>query len=238
MVDPNSALAQSWQRIGDEITSRVRPTTIVLLSPLRFVPPPSLVHITHHSSHRSKTSAVTINSSPLAPLLYSHTSSNPYQPPFTCAGSTAVANTIHRLLAESALLSVRTWERGLDPASWGVLVGLFGNTVEAKVVQVSLPVTADPAVTVEYLFEVGARLREMRDEGVVVIGIGRAPKSVSPRPRRSAELTLDRLLHRGWHSRTRSPSTPLSREKSRSPHSSRRRRARSHRAGIAYRPIC
>lgn len=152
-VDSESTLAKSWLKIGNEITGAVRPNTIVILSPLR-----------------SKADSIMINVSPLAQPLYSHaTSKSPYQPGFDTRGSPSVANTLLELLATSPPIDAKAWERGLEPTSWATLVALFGPGLKANVVQVTIPTGWSSVTNADELLRFGSRLREIRDDGIVIL---------------------------------------------------------------------
>jgi aromatic ring-opening dioxygenase catalytic subunit (LigB family) len=132
-------------------------------------------------SYRSKDKKIMINSSPLAPLLYSHivTSTQlPYTPLFTCSGSPAIASTLLDGFSDHSVTGIPSipWTRGLDPPAWSTLIALFGEKTKAKVVQVSIPFGVKRWEMSE-MVEVGKAMRGIRDEGVVIIGVGLAKKT-------------------------------------------------------------
>ena len=84
---------------------------------------------------------------------------------YPAPGSPALAQRVCELLTDQ---DIRTdHERGLDHGAWSVLCRLFPHA-DVPVVQLSLDRTRDPA----WHFALGAALKPLRDEGVLVVGSG------------------------------------------------------------------
>jgi 4,5-DOPA dioxygenase extradiol len=84
---------------------------------------------------------------------------------YPAPGSPALAQRVRELLTDQDIRSDH--ERGLDHGAWSVLCRLFPRA-DVPVVQLSLDLTRDPA----WHFALGAALKPLRDEGVLVIGSG------------------------------------------------------------------
>lgn len=83
---------------------------------------------------------------------------------YPAPGSPQVADRICELIP-GAEADEKEW--GLDHGTWSVLVHLFPQA-DIPVVQLSLDVNADP----DDHWELGGKLRPLRDEGVLIIGSG------------------------------------------------------------------
>ena len=85
---------------------------------------------------------------------------------YPAPGDPALARRVRELLAPlEVALDERAW--GLDHGTWAVLCHVFPGA-DVPVVQLSIDETRSAA----YHYEIGERLRGLRDEGVLVIGSG------------------------------------------------------------------
>jgi 4,5-DOPA dioxygenase extradiol len=88
-----------------------------------------------------------------------------YRVDYPAPGSPALAGRLQELLAPTEVVAATDW--GLDHGTWSVLVHLFPRG-DVPVVQLSIDRTQPPA----FHQALGARLRTLRDEGVLVLGSG------------------------------------------------------------------
>jgi 4,5-DOPA dioxygenase extradiol len=84
---------------------------------------------------------------------------------YPAPGSPVLARRVQELLAPVDVVAARDW--GLDHGTWSVLVHLF-PAADVPVVQLSIDRTQPPA----FHHALGARLRTLRDEGVLILGSG------------------------------------------------------------------
>lgn len=87
-----------------------------------------------------------------------------YQAQYRSPGAPQLAADVRRLLSDQHVAEEP--ERGLDHGAYVPLTVMYPNA-DVPVLQISMP-SLDP----EQLFEIGRRLRPLRDEGVLVIGSG------------------------------------------------------------------
>ena len=88
-----------------------------------------------------------------------------YDVEYPAPGDRALADRVTELLAPAAAVPDERW--GLDHGTWSVLTHVYPDA-GVPVVQLSIDETKDP----QYHYELGARLRPLRDEGVLVAGSG------------------------------------------------------------------
>ncbi|MEO6509560.1 MAG: class III extradiol ring-cleavage dioxygenase [Nocardioides sp.] len=112
-------------------------------------------------------SAPVMLSANLAPLVYDFGGFAPryYQMTYDTPDNTALAQRIAAMLPDGEPVHQHA-SRGLDHGAWVPLTIMY-PAGDIPVVQMSLP-TSDPT----RLLELGARLRPLRDEGVLIIGSG------------------------------------------------------------------
>lgn len=84
---------------------------------------------------------------------------------YPAPGDPALAERVRKLLAPMGVASDHRW--GLDHGTWSVLVHAYPEA-DVPVVQLSMDVAKDPAAH----WQIGRRLRALRDEGVLIIGSG------------------------------------------------------------------
>ncbi len=88
-----------------------------------------------------------------------------YEVRYPAPGSPELARRVQQLLAPVSVALDQTW--GLDHGTWSVLCHVFPDA-EIPVVQLSIDETKAP----EFHFELGRRLDQLRDEGILIIGSG------------------------------------------------------------------
>ncbi|HYM43817.1 MAG TPA: 4,5-DOPA dioxygenase extradiol [Steroidobacteraceae bacterium] len=84
---------------------------------------------------------------------------------YPAAGDPALAARVAQLLAPLPVRADHTW--GLDHGTWSVLCHVF-PAADVPVVQLSIDETMPPA----FHYELGKRLRVLREEGVLILGSG------------------------------------------------------------------
>jgi 4,5-DOPA dioxygenase extradiol len=137
---------EAWSKVGRELS---RPRAILALSAHWFVPGTRVT---------SATRPVTIHDFGGFPQpLYDIT--------YPAPGDPALAQRVRELLAPIPVTLDDGW--GLDHGTWSVLVHAF-PAGDIPVVQLSLDATQGPA----FFFELGERLRPLRDDGVLLMGSG------------------------------------------------------------------
>lgn len=110
---------------------------------------------------------LTVSATSTVPLLYDFWGfpDRYYQVQYPAPGAPELADEVTRLLAGSHDVH-RDPERGLDHGAYVPLVEMYPDA-DIPVLQISMP-TLDPTV----LFDVGRKLRPLRDQGVLIIGSG------------------------------------------------------------------
>jgi 4,5-DOPA dioxygenase extradiol len=88
-----------------------------------------------------------------------------YQIEYSAPGEPWLAERVAHALAPTAVALDQDW--GLDHGSWSVLRHAFPNA-DIPVVQLSVDRTEPPA----FHFKLGRRLRDLRDEGILIAGSG------------------------------------------------------------------
>ncbi|MDI3313797.1 MAG: 4,5-DOPA dioxygenase extradiol [Mycobacterium sp.] len=88
-----------------------------------------------------------------------------YEVEYPAPGSAQLAGRVTDLLAPAAIEPDADW--GLDHGSWSVLVQMY-PAADIPVVQLSIDETLTPAQH----FDLGQRLRPLREEGILILGSG------------------------------------------------------------------
>ncbi len=86
---------------------------------------------------------------------------------YSCRGNTAVADRVIALLERAGIKAAPDPSRGLDHGAW-VPISLAFPGARVPVVQVSLPLPAEPAD----ILEMGRALAPLRDQNVLLVGSG------------------------------------------------------------------
>lgn len=84
---------------------------------------------------------------------------------YPCAGSPATAASVIDALSEFGAEADNEW--GIDHAAWAVLFHMY-PAADIPVIEVSIDIEKPP----ERHFEIGKKLRRLREEGVLIIGSG------------------------------------------------------------------
>lgn len=84
---------------------------------------------------------------------------------YPAPGDSALAERIARLLAPTPVRLDEQW--GLDHGTWSVLVHMYPRA-DVPVLQLSMDLNQPPSIH----YEMGERLRQLRDEGVLIVGTG------------------------------------------------------------------
>jgi 4,5-DOPA dioxygenase extradiol len=84
---------------------------------------------------------------------------------YPAPGDPSLARQVRQLLAPLDVALDESW--GLDHGAWSVLCHVFPNA-DTPVVQLSIDDTRAP----QFHYEIGQRLRPLRDEGVLIVGSG------------------------------------------------------------------
>jgi 4,5-DOPA dioxygenase extradiol len=88
-----------------------------------------------------------------------------YEVRYRAPGDPSLARRVQELLAPLAVTADESW--GLDHGTWSVLCHLFPQA-DAPVVQLSIDETRPPS----FHYQLGARLRALRKEGILLLGSG------------------------------------------------------------------
>ncbi|KAK4553046.1 hypothetical protein LTR86_009970 [Recurvomyces mirabilis] len=144
--------------VGREITERVRPKAVVVIS-------------AHWQEHSDK---IAINVAENPGLIYDFRGFPPkyYQIEYPYRGSLEVAEAVTKKLG-TAGITVRKVKRGLDHGVWVGFMAAFNpdtNPLAVPIVQVSLYDNED----LEQHYRFGQALSSLRDDGVLIIGAGMA----------------------------------------------------------------
>src|SRR5262249_28782748 len=84
---------------------------------------------------------------------------------YPAPGDPVLATSVQRLLAPLPVAADHEW--GLDHGTWSVLCHLF-PLADVPVIQLSIDATRPPS----FHYEIGARLRPLREEGILLLGSG------------------------------------------------------------------
>jgi 4,5-DOPA dioxygenase extradiol len=141
-----NAWTRAWAGIG---ASLPRPRAVLAVSAHWYVP----------------LTAVTAMTSPRTIHDFGGFPRELYEVRYPAPGDPALAARVQRLLAPLPVTADHSW--GLDHGTWSVLKHVFPDAT-VPVVQLSIDETR-PA---DFHYELGARLRPLREEGVLVLGSG------------------------------------------------------------------
>lgn len=149
--NPLNALAQNmytegWAALGNAMP---RPKAVLAVSAHWYVP----------------FCAVTSNISPPTIHDFGGFPRELYQLEYPASGSLELAHRVQGLLAPVAVTADEGW--GLDHGTWTVLRHVF-PAADIPVVQLSIDATQPPG----FHYELGKRLRPLREEGVLIVGSG------------------------------------------------------------------
>ena len=149
--NPMNALAdnrytRAWRALGAQLP---QPAAIVCVSAHWYVP----------------TTSVTAMQRPRTIHDFGGFPRQLFEVQYAAPGDAALAGRIQRLLAPLSIDLDGSW--GLDHGAWSVLVHMYPNA-HIPVVQLSIDETQPPA----FHFEVGKKLAQLRDEGILLLGSG------------------------------------------------------------------
>ncbi len=144
-IDEN-AYTRAWRQIGESFE---KPRAILMVSAHWYVPGTMLTN-----NERPRT-IHDFGGFP-RPL---------YEVEYPAPGDRALVDRVIELLSPAAAVPDSRW--GLDHGAWSVLVHAYPNA-DVPVVQLSIDETKDPI----YHYELGTRLRPLRDEGVLIAASG------------------------------------------------------------------
>src|SRR2546429_5184712 len=146
----NALRANPWTRAWSALGAALpRPRAVLGVSPLCYVP----------------ATAVTAMATPRTIHDFGGFPRELYEVRYPAPGEATLAARVQQLLAPLAVLADHSW--GLDHGTWSVLRHMFPQA-DVPVVQLSIDETRAPA----FHHELGARLRPLRDEGVLILGSG------------------------------------------------------------------
>ena len=141
-----NSYTQGWEKIGKETE---RPKAILCISAHWYVPG----------------SAVTISTSPRTIHDFGGFPRPLYEVNYPAPGDRELALRVKKLLSPIVVEPSEEW--GLDHGTWSVLCHVYPKA-DVPIVQLSIDET-QPA---DFHYEVGRRLAELRDEGILIVGSG------------------------------------------------------------------
>ena len=142
-----NAWTRAWTTLGASLTPR--PRAVLAISAHWYVPG----------------TAVTAMAAPRTIHDFGGFPRELFEMRYPAAGDPALAVRVQELLAPLPVEANQSW--GLDHGTWSVLCHVFPEA-DVPVVQLSIDETQPPA----FHYELGTRLRALRDEGVLIVGSG------------------------------------------------------------------
>lgn len=126
--------------------------------------PASVIMVSAHW----ESAPVTLGATTPVPLVYDFWGfpDHYYRVQYPAPGAPGLAAEVSRLLESAGMTVAQDPARGLDHGAYVPLVEMYPDA-DIPVLQISMP-TLDPKV----LFDVGARLAPLRDQGVLIVGSG------------------------------------------------------------------
>lgn len=137
---------EAWRQIGGKLT---RPKAILSISAHWYVPE----------------TGVTISTSPRTVHDFGGFPRELYQVQYPAPGNPDLARRVQKMLAPLEVKLDNSW--GLDHGTWSVLRHVYPEA-DIPIVQLSIDET-QPA---SFHFEIGRKLAQLRDEGVLIVGSG------------------------------------------------------------------
>jgi 4,5-DOPA dioxygenase extradiol len=141
-----NAYTTAWAALGAQLP---RPTVVLAVSAHWYI----------------QEAAVTINTAPRTIHDFGGFPQELYRVQYPAPGDPDLAARVQKLLAPLPVRLDQHW--GLDHGTWSVLCHIYPQA-DVPVVQISIDETQPPS----FHYEIGTRLAELRDEGVLILGSG------------------------------------------------------------------
>ena len=142
----SNSYTEGWRRIGSETS---KPMAILSVSAHWFVPG----------------TGVTISTSPKTIHDFGGFPKELYQVQYPAPGDPELTRRVQEMLKPLPVVLDNSW--GLDHGTWSVLRHVYPDA-NIPIVQLSIDETKPPS----FHFEVGKKLAQLRDEGVLIVGSG------------------------------------------------------------------